>query len=224
MTTFRAFRAFRVLRAFRAFRVLRAFRAFRVFIVLLILAACSRGDGLPWEEDFSASGAWKLESDAAARVTVEGGVLRISIAAPNQLAWASAGKDLRDFRLTVEASQVAGPDDNEYGVLVRMQDPRNFYAFSVSGDGYFLVSRFVDGVRQPLGADWTPSDAVHPGVSTNILEVTAQGSRLTFVVNGQQLLQVEDDRFSHGDVGLHAGSFYEGGVEVQFDNLRVTAP
>jgi hypothetical protein len=201
-----------------------AFRILCILWGLFLLGACGKGEGLPWEEDFSAPGAWKLESDAAARVTVEGGALRISVLAPNQLAWASAGKDLRDFHLTVEASQVAGPDDNEYGVLVRMQDPRHFYAFSVSGDGYFLVSRFVDGVRQPLGADWTPSDAVHPGTGKNILEVVAQGNRLTFVVNGQQLVQVEDDRFSHGDVGLYAGSFYEGGVEVQFDNLRVTAP
>jgi hypothetical protein len=188
------------------------------------MSGCGQRDDFLWEEDFSAPGAWKLESDAAARVTVEDGVLRISIAAANQLAWASAGKDLRDFRLTVEASQVAGPDDNEYGVLGRVQDPRHFYAFSVSGDGYFLVSRFVNGIRQPLGADWTPSDAIHPGIGTNLLEVVAQGNRLTFIVNGQQLAQVEDDRFSHGDIGLYAGSFYEGGVEVHFDNLRVTAP
>lgn len=190
----------------------------------LLLGGCGGRSGLPWEEDFSAPGAWKLESDAAARVAVEEGVLRVSVAAANQLAWASAGKDLGDFHLTVEAAQVAGPDDNEYGVLVRMQDPRNFYAFSVSGDGYFLVSRFRDGVRQPLGADWTPSDAIHPGVATNLLEVTAQGNRLTFTVNGRLLAQVEDDHFSHGDIGLYAGSFYEGGVEVHFDNLRITAP
>ncbi len=202
----------------------RGFGILGVLCLALLLGGCGRGEGLPWEEDFSAPGAWKLESDAAARVTVEEGVLRISIAAPNQLAWASAGKDLRDFRLRVEASQVAGPDDNEYGVLVRMQDPRNFYAFSVSGDGYFLVSRFVDGVRQPLGADWSPSDAVHPGAGTNVLEVVAQGNRLTFIVNDRQLAQVEDDRFVRGDIGLYAGSFYEGGVEVHFDNLRVTAP
>ncbi len=193
-------------------------------VLSLLLTACGGGSDLPWEEDFSAPGNWKLESDAAARVTVEEGALRISITAPNQLAWASAGKDLKDFRLTVEASQVAGPDDNEYGVLVRMQDPRNFYAFSVSGDGYFLVSRFADGVRQPLGADWTPADAIHPGIATNALEIVAQGNRLTFIVNGQQLARVDDDRFSHGDIGLYAGSFYEGGVEVQFDNLRVRAP
>ncbi len=194
-----------------------------VFLILF-LCACGKGDSLPWEEDFSDPSDWTLESDAAAQVTVRDGVLHISIVSSNQLAWAVAGKDLRDFHLTVEATQIAGPNDNEYGVLLRMQDRRNFYAFSISGDGYFLVSRFVDGVRQPIGADWSPSDAILQGANTNILEVIAQGNRFTFIVNGQQLAQVEDDRFSHGDIGLYAGSFYEGRVEVAFDNLRVTAP
>ncbi len=193
-------------------------------LLALFLCACGKGNSLPWEEDFSAPGNWKLESDAAAQVTIQNGVLHISVASPNQLAWALAGRSLRDFHLTVEAAQVAGPSDNEYGVLVRVQDRRNFYSFSVSGDGYFLVSRFVDGIRQPLGADWSPSDAILQGASTNILEVIAQGDRFTFIVNGQQLAQVEDNRFSQGDIGLYAGSFYEGGVEVSFDNLRVTAP
>lgn len=193
-------------------------------LLALLLCACGKGNGLPWEEDFSTPGNWKLESDATAQVTVQDGVLSISVMSPNQLAWAEAGKELKDFHLTVEATQVAGPNDNEYGVLVRMQDRHNFYAFSISGDGYFLVSRFVDGVRQPMGTDWSPSDAILRGAKTNILEVIARGSRFTFIVNGQQLAQVEDDRFSHGDIGLYAGSFYEGGVEVSFDNLRVTAP
>lgn len=192
----------------------------------LLAGACApptRG-ALPWEEDFSAPGSWLLESDATAEVTIADGVLRIGVRAPNQLAWAAAGKDFRDFRLTVEATPIAGPTDNEYGVLIRMQDRRNFYCFAISGDGYFLVGRFVDGVREPLAGDWTPSDAVRQGQETNRLEITARGNRFTFAVNGRTVAEVEDDRFAHGDIGLYAGSFYEGGVVVQFDNLRVSAP
>lgn len=195
-------------------------------LLILLLGACGpqKGEELPWQEDFSSPGTWLLESDATAEVVIQEGVLRIVVNAPNQLAWATAGKDLQDFHLAVEATQVSGPDDNEYGVLIRMQDRRNFYCFSVSGDGYFLVSQFVDGVRQPLGSDWTPADAIRKGTETNVLEVTAQGSRFVFAVNGQIVAEIEDDRFSRGDIGLYAGSFYEGGVVVQFDNLRLTAP
>lgn len=195
-------------------------------LLALLLSACGsqKAGGLPWQEDFSSPGTWLLESDATAEVVIRDGVLRITVNAPNQLAWATAGKDLRDFRLTVEATQVSGPDDNEYGVLIRMQDRRNFYSFAVSGDGYFLVSQVVDGIRQPLAGDWAPSDAIRRGTETNVLEITARGSRFTFAVNGQVLTEVEDARFSHGDIGLYAGSFYEGGVVVQFDNLRITGP
>ncbi|RME33599.1 MAG: DUF1080 domain-containing protein, partial [Thermoflexia bacterium] len=182
-------------------------------LLALLLGACGpRGGELPWQEDFSSPGTWLLESDATAEVAIQDGVLRITVNALNQLAWATAGKDLKDFRLAVEATQVSGPNDNEYGVLIRMQDRRNFYAFAVSGDGYFLVSQFLDGVRKPLGGDWAPSDAIRQGAATNVLEVTAQGHRFTFAVNGQTVAEFEDDHFSHGDIGLYAGSFYEGGV------------
>jgi hypothetical protein len=193
-------------------------------LLAAVLVACGGRAGLSWSDDFSGPGTWQGESDATAQVAVQDGVLRVYVAVPNQLAWAIAGQDLRDFRLTVEATQVAGPDDNEYGVLVRMQDHSNFYRFSISGDGYFLVSKFVDGQQEFLGANWTPSEAIHRGQATNVVEVVCQGSTLTFIVNGQQLARVEDDQFAHGDIGLYAGSFYEGGVEVHFDNLSVTEP
>jgi len=195
-----------------------------LLMVFLLLAACRSGGGLPWSDDFSSLGSWQAESDATAQVAVENGVLTIYVAVPNQLAWAAAGRDLDDFRLAVEATQVAGPDDNEYGVLVRMRDPDNFYRFSISGDGYFLVSKFADGQQVLLGENWTPSEAVYQGQATNVLEVVCQGDTFTFIVNGQQLAQVRDAEFSHGDIGLYAGSFYQGGVEVHFDNLRLAEP
>jgi hypothetical protein len=197
-----------------------------VVALMALLVACGGGGGsqLPWNEDFSSPGTWKTESDAAAEVTVQDEVLRIHVAVPNQLAWATAEKDLRDFHLTVDATQVAGPDDNEYGVLVRYQDPGNFYRFSISGDGYFLVAKSVDGELETLGSNWTPSDAIDQGQATNTLDVICAGDTLTFQVNGQQIAQVTDDEFAHGDVGLYAGTFYEGGVEVHFDNLRVETP
>lgn len=195
------------------------------FLLLCLLAACGGREESPfWNDDFSTPGGWQSESDATAQVGQQDGVMRIYIAVPDQLAWTVAGRDLRDFHLTVEATQVAGPDDNEYGILVRLQDHDNFYRFSISGDGFFLVSKFVDGQPILLGSNWTPAEAIRQGKSTNVLEVVCQGNTFAFLVNGQQLAQVTDDQFAHGDIGLYAGSFYEGGVEVHFDNLRVEEP
>ena len=105
-----------------------------VMAAMVVLVACGDGE-LPWADDFSDSvGGWLAESDASAEVEYHDGTIRILIKTPNSLAWASAQREFSDFSLAVEATQVAGPDDNEYGVLVRMQDPDHFYRFSISGD------------------------------------------------------------------------------------------
>ena len=192
--------------------------------LLFLVAGCGE-EQLPWSDDFSdpASG-WQVESDASAEVGYRGGAMRILVKSPNRLAWASAGLELSDFHLAVTTVQVAGPDDNEYGVLVRMQDADHFYCFSISGDGYYVVNRYDGEEWVVLGDDWTPSDAIHPGAATNLLEIVCQGTTMTFLVNGVQLVQVEDKSYSRGDVGLYAGSFFEPGVEIHFDDLTVTEP
>jgi hypothetical protein len=195
-------------------------------LVLLVvqLAACEgEHPSSSWADDFSdpASG-WQAESDASAEVGYHEGMMRILVKAPNRLAWASAGCECSNFHLAVEATQVSGPDDNEYGVLVRMQDPEHFYRFSISGDGYYLVSKYDGGEWVALNDDWTPSDAIHLGSAVNLLEIVCQGAAMTFLVNDVELVQVEDSTYSRGDIGLYAGSFFEPDVEVHFDNLSVT--
>lgn len=180
---------------------------------------------LPWSDDFSdpASG-WRAELDSSAEVAYGEGALRVIVKAPNCLAWAFAGHEFDDFHLAVEATQADGPDNNEYGVLVRIEDRKHFYAFSVSGDGYYQVSKCEGDSRQGLSGEWAESDAVNRGAATNLLEVICRGDGMTFLVNGVQLAQVEDADYRQGDIGLHAGSFFEPGVEVRFDNLRITEP
>ena len=198
----------------------------RLLVVALVVffVACG-GEQLPWSDDFSdpASG-WQAESDASAEVRCYEGVMSLLVKVPNRLAWASAGREFSDFRLAVEATQVAGPDDNEYGVLVRMRDADHFYRFSISGDGYYLVSKYDGGAWEVLNGDWTSSAAIHLGAVTNLLEIVCRGATMTFLVNGVTLTQVEDSSYSRGDVGLYAGSFFEPGVEIHFDNLTVTEP
>lgn len=194
-------------------------------LVALPVGCGGPGEQLPWSDDFSdpASG-WQVESDASAEVGYHEGVMRVLVQAPNRLAWASAEREFSDFHLTVEATQVAGPDDNEYGVLARMRDAKHFYRFSISGDGYYQVSKYDGEAWELLNGDWIPSDAIRQGAATNLLEVVCRGATLTFLVNGDELVQVEDAGYQRGDVGLYVGSFFEPGVEVHFDNLRVEEP
>jgi major membrane immunogen (membrane-anchored lipoprotein) len=193
---------------------------------VLVVACGGGGESLPWVDDFSdpASG-WQAESDAAAEVAYYDGVMRVLVKSPNSLAWAYSERELSDFGLTVEATQVSGPDDNEYGVLVRVKDPEHFYRFSISGDGYYLVSKH-DGEEWEVlsGEDWASSEAIHQGMAVNLLEVACRGETMVFLVNGIQLAEVRDSSYPRGGVGLYAGSFFEPGVEIHFDDWRVDSP
>jgi hypothetical protein len=203
----------------------RGARAVGYGVLVSLLAACAGQSPLPWTDDFSdAASGWRARSDDSALVGYEGGVMRVLVREPNLLAWAAAGRDLSDVHLTVEATQVAGPDDNEYGLLMRMEDTNRFYAFSISGDGYFRIALHDGSERQLLSGDWLRSNAIHRGAATNILEVICEGDRFTFLVNGIQLGQVRDAELGSGDVGLYAGSYFQPGVEIHFDNLVATAP
>lgn len=183
-----------------------------------LLACSAKG---PWYESFDDPGDWRLSADAAAEVTVVDGLLRIHITEPGQIAWTSYPKTYGDFKLTVTATQESGPADNEYGVLIRMDGDEHFYAFSISGDGYVRAAQYEARLWAVMGNDWTLSEAVNQGEMSNSLEVEARGAQYIFRVNGQEVLQVEDDALKKGEIGLYAGAFTEGDVVVTFDDLEV---
>jgi hypothetical protein len=193
-------------------------------VVLIALTGCGAAESAPaesWHVTFDDGAGWVMSSDAVADVAVVDGALQVHVIEPGQIAWGSSERSWRDLHLTVDATQVSGPLDNEYGVLLRMKDDQDFLAFSVSGDGYVRAARYGSGTWTVLGSDWTPSDAVRQGEATNRLEIVAQGGQFEFTVNGQSVLQVEDAALVQGTIGLYAGAFSEGDVVVSFDNLDV---
>lgn len=50
----------------------------------------------------------------------------------------------------------------------------------------------------------------------------AQGSHFSFYVNGQLVIEADDDTYSKGLIGLNAGAFDEPGVRIGFDNLTIS--
>lgn len=191
-------------------------------VLLLCLTACApRVETAAWDEPFDDVGTWQLSTDAAAESRIEDGRLLIHVRQPGQVAWAAAGKRFANFHLTVDAAHVAGPDDNEYGVLLRMDGDQHFYAFSISADGYARVARYADGQWTLLSPDWFPHPAILQGIANNRLDLEARGAEFAFRVNGEQVAAISDAALSSGDVGLYAGAFNEAGVQVAFDNLSV---
>lgn len=192
--------------------------------LLALISACSPSAAAPFTDSFDDTrNGWTLVHNNQADILTEGGQLRVTVKQPDSLAWSiAAGKTFDRFTLDVDATPLAGPDDNDYGVIVRHVDDDNFYRFEISGDGYFNVQKRQKGKWEKLIPDWTASEVIRKGKTLNHLRVVCAGSSLTFYVNQVQLAQINDTSFARGQVGLFVGTLVQPGVQVAFDNLNVS--
>jgi hypothetical protein len=179
---------------------------------------------LVYEDDFSDSfGGWDDAFDQYTRKVYGNNRYQIEVQASNLVAWGLANRDVADFELEVEAKLEDGDQKNSYGILFRFLDRENFYRFDVSGDGYYLFSKFIDGEWSTL-VDWTQSQFINTGGAANILKVSAFGPEIALWANGQQLATLTDGSLPHGNFGFFAGTFAEPYAWVSYDNLKLWAP
>ncbi len=180
--------------------------------------------------------------------SIADGMLRLRIGESNDGAYSSLELLLADFDLETTAVQLAGPDDNGYGVVFRRVDPTHFYLFEISGDGFYRLIR-QDGDEMTALSEWNPSEAINTGQAENTIRVIARGAEFSFYVNGQPMLlcpaaegaiwdyfdpttcngaestyTIEDSTYSQGRIGLAARSFDIPGVEVGFSRVLICGP
>ena len=104
------------------------------------------------------------------------------------------------FMLQVSAL-TAGAVDTGYGLIFQVQDDSHFYAFRVSGDGYFLVEK-ADGEYLDTLVDWTPADSLDlTEEAINTLAVVGAGGDYRLYVNGVQVGEFADDSYGAGSAG-----------------------
>jgi len=178
-------------------------------------------------EESEFTDACSFDSNADVERFMENGQYMLKIITPSYVGWAECTDvEYADFVVEVDASQVSGPNNNAYGLILRYGlDSDEFYAFIISGDGYYAFT--VDGANRTdpeFLADWAESSAIKQGNQTNRLKVVAVGPSMKYYVNDQILGEVQDSRFTQGTVGFFAGSVDDGNVQIAFDNLRVSEP
>jgi hypothetical protein len=72
--------------------------------------------------------------------------------------------------------------------------------------------------KQTALVPWTKSSVIHSGSQPNQLEVRAQGSELTFYINGQFVDRITDsENFKGGIAGLYTSDT----AEIAFDDLEI---
>ncbi len=139
--------------------------------------------------------------------------------------WANPGINVADVSVEVDGVKRGGVDDNEFGVICRYQDESNFYAGSISSDGFYAIVKIQDGEFGYVGTEgMQPSDLILQGDQMNRVRLDCVGSTLTLYVNGIQLISGSDSSFGSGDVGLYAGTFATPGIDIFFDNFVAQRP
>jgi len=203
-----------------------------VFILALTVQACqadssrTASGSVLFQDDFSnPSSGWLQGEDELGKTeyTNEGFRIYVQSEVSGKVAIPRLG--FTDVRIEVDATKLAGPDDNDYGVICRFVDENNFYLFEISSDGYYSIGKYKDNELILIGMDkMRASEEIRQGQATNHLRADCVGSTLTLYVNGKKLAEVTDADFKAGDVGLIAGSFETPGVDIWFDNFTVLQP
>ncbi|MFT3895247.1 MAG: DUF1080 domain-containing protein [Anaerolineales bacterium] len=139
------------------------------------------------------------------------------------IGWVRAGKKTySDFSVSVDARQVSGPDNADFGVVFREDEDGNFYYFGINNQGQYALYEYAGEWNTLI--DWTDSDLINAG-ETNRITVIAQGTEFTFFINDQYLTSIIDEHISKGSIALSIEMAQENDEGVfEFDNFELRTP
>ncbi|MBX3002379.1 MAG: tetratricopeptide repeat protein [Anaerolineales bacterium] len=183
-------------------------------------------DGLLFTDDFSnpASG-WYSNGGPETRAAYEQGGYLLEQTQPNAVVWALPGRIVSDVRVQVASTRTGGDDNNFFGLLCRVQgtgQTGDFYAFLISSDGYFGISKKSGDALELIGQEMMlRHPAIRLGGEPNRIEALCAGERLALYVNGELVAETNDAEYASGQVGLLVGALEAGGSQILFDDFAV---
>ncbi|MHB9034800.1 MAG: hypothetical protein ACYC6L_17355 [Anaerolineae bacterium] len=167
-------------------------------------------NGTGWDE-------WQTETSKAGYVD---GQYVIEVYDDSAMIWGNAYQVFDDLIIVVEATKTSGSDDNGMGLVLRYQDADNFYVFAISTDGHYTFGYYLDNEWNTV-IDWTYSDAIYTGNTTNVLGVAVKGDYFILAINDTVVEEFHDSTLAAGDIGLLGATNSEGNITFAFDNIRV---
>jgi len=127
--------------------------------------------------------------------------------------------DYGDASISVDAS-IDGPPASAAGLIFHYKDDKNFYIYSIDGEGRYELDVYKDDELIPL-IEWTESSAINPVGESNTLRVETSGDRIRLYVNDKLLDEISDSTIANGKAALVVNTFDDPNVTVSFDNLVV---
>lgn len=207
-----------------------------IFLFLLfLLSACSGPSlseittppgGVLFQDDFSkANSGWGEAQVDLGQAGYVNDAYRFRIESPRVDFWAHPGRAFSFVRIEADVAPLPNTSLGRMGLVCRLVDEQNFYFFVVTSDGYYGIGKTQNGQASLLGMDqMARHEAIYADGQVNRLRADCIAELLIFYVNDTLVGSAMDSDFQRGDVGLLAGSFEQGGVDVLFDNFVVYKP
>lgn len=152
--------------------------------------AVDNGSGILYEANFETdvSADWEgLFDTGTVRTRFESGSLIVTVSSlSDEGSWLAMNFGFEDYVIDVDATKIAGPDDQSAIILFRVQDKNNYYRFDLNFDGYYSLSKAVAGELKEL-SQFNKTEAITVGSVTNHVQIWAVGDVFRFFVNGTQL-------------------------------------
>ena len=120
--------------------------------------------------------------------------------------------------ISVDAQQVAGPNNWLYGLVFRHTSQGDYYQFGIDSHGDWYFGKVVNNTGTAL-LGWIPNPAIKAGLNTvNTLLVHIKGAHFDFYINGTKVGEADDTTFSAGLCGIRGGP----PIEAAFNNFEIT--
>jgi Domain of Unknown Function (DUF1080) len=155
----------------------------------------------------------------------------------NKLLWelVPGGRNFKDFFLTTDTVLSKGTQGDGYGIYIRGASNQNidiatYYRFELYGDGTFAVFKgTVDTSgtsKSSLLVNYTTSSAILKQGQVNHIAISAKGSTISLVVNGQTLTTISDNSYTSGSIALFISNLPNTppGAQATFSNLVIYPP
>jgi hypothetical protein len=179
-------------------------------------------------DDFTSYTGWAIgENDGFAFGFADGGYF-IRVDSPNVTIWSTKSQELTDASLQTIAQRKSGPANGYFGVSCRhQQDGYNYYILVIGSDGFYGIGMMYKGKLSFLQEGKDDTEIIKRDVASNLIQGNCIGQTLSLYTNGHKLLEIQDETFTSGLIGLVAGTHLDMGQEslyVLFDNFIVLQP
>jgi hypothetical protein len=180
---------------------------------------------LALNEGFSAANAWDTVRDRDGFRIIQGERYEMLLRTSGVMYTGLSTSESEDIVMSADTIHLSEELNDGYGLVCRASgeaSSQSGYHFYISGDGYFLIAVYENGVPRRL-VNWTQTSLIHQGVDAeNSMVAVCVSDYLALYINGELAGEVRDSTFSTGRYGMVVFLITpDSEVHIGFDNLRV---